>query len=377
MAAGTSITRVLVSAEERTGALAAVRGLRLGGYEPWVVATTGRPLAAASRVVGGVVPAPHPGESPDEFASAVAAAARDAGAALVLPGSEDALLALAPRSEHFRGVPPADVVERVLDKAVVNEEAAAAGLETPPTTVVSLDELRDGRALEYPVVLKPARTKARGSTGTLVRVPVQIVSAPAELAPALASLSTDMVLLQPFLLGRLAAVSGVLHEGRIVVSAHQVAERIWPPRSGISAHASTVARDEALERRLEQLLGQLGWSGIFQAQFLQVAERSYFLDLNPRIYGSLALAVGAGANLPAVWADVLLGRPARPTSYRVGVHYRAESNDLHAIVALVRAGDWAAAARGLRPRRRTVHAVFSRRDPAPAARRLWAVVRGS
>ena len=115
MAAETSIPRVLVSAEERTGALAAVRGLRLGGYEPWVVATTEQSLAATSRAAGGVVQAPHPGESPDGFASAVAVAAQDVGAQLVLPGSEDALLALAPRSELFVGVRPTDVVEQVLD----------------------------------------------------------------------------------------------------------------------------------------------------------------------------------------------------------------------------------------------------------------------
>jgi hypothetical protein len=91
----------------------------------------------------------------------------------------------------------------------------------------------------------------------------------------------------------------------------------------------------------------------------------YVVDLNPRPYGSLALAIGAGLNLPAIWTDLLLGRRPVVGTARVGVRYRAESHDYKALVSAVIAGRIADALRIARPRRRTVHAIFSFREPAP------------
>jgi predicted ATP-grasp superfamily ATP-dependent carboligase len=89
------------------------------------------------------------------------------------------------------------------------------------------------------------------------------------------------------------------------------------------------------------------------------------IDFNPRAYGSLSLAVRAGANLPAAWADLVSGRVPAPIDYRTRVRYRLEHNDLRAIASMVAGGEVGAALAALAPRRRTVHAVFSWRDPKP------------
>lgn len=91
------------------------------------------------------------------------------------------------------------------------------------------------------------------------------------------------------------------------------------------------------------------------------------IDLNPRAYHSMALAIGAGANLPGVWCDLLFGRPARSSRARTGVRFRAEDDDLRAIRALAAAGDFGEAIRALLPRPRTVHALFAVADPGPFA----------
>ena len=64
------------------------------------------------------------------------------------------------------------------------------------------------------------------------------------------------------------------------------------------------------------------------------------IDLNPRPYGSLALAIGSGLKLPAVWADLLLGREPRLGAYRVGVRCRAEIREGRALVLVRRRGRW-------------------------------------
>jgi hypothetical protein len=89
------------------------------------------------------------------------------------------------------------------------------------------------------------------------------------------------------------------------------------------------------------------------------------IDFNPRAYGSLALAVRAGSNLPALWAELVLGGSPTQPHYRTGVRYRLEHNDVRALVSGFRGGDISRTLAALVPRRRTVHAVFSLRDPGP------------
>jgi predicted ATP-grasp superfamily ATP-dependent carboligase len=331
-----------------------------------------------SRAIAEVVDAPDPAVEPRRFAQAVAASAAALGAAAVLPGSEDAMLALAgmpsPSAGAVIAVPQPTLVERVLDKEHVIQLAAAASLSPPATTTLLPDELRStSHVFKYPIVLKPPRTKALDETGRLVRRHVSVVCAEKDLPAALAGLAPQPILVQPFIRGMLGAICGVAYEGDIVCSSHQVAERIWPANCGISSYAVTVPKDERRERRVQRLLELLGWTGIFQVQFIHTTSGAHFLELNPRIYGSLALAVSAGVNLPAVWADLVLGHPVRTSSYRIGSRYRAEGNDLRAIASLARRRRARETIRALRPRRHTVHAVFSPRDPAPALSRFVAV----
>ena len=342
--------RVLVTAGEHWGVLAAVRALAAAGHEPWVVAPSRTAYASRSRHARGVTVAPDPTGDPDAFADAVAAVP----ARVVLPGTDAALVALAERRDRFGatvalGVPDAETVRRATAKDALVELADAAGLATPPTTIVRRGA--PAGELPLPAAVKPLRSQA----------PPRRADTRAELERALAELPGEEHAVQPWLEGTLAAVCGVAWQGEVVARVHQEARRIWPPDAGISAYAATVPADPSLDEKVRRLLGELGWSGIFQLQLLRTAEGDLPIDLNPRMYGSLALAVAAGLNLPAIWVDLLLGGAPHVPPYRVGVRYRAEENDLR---ALARLGP-AALARGLLPRRRTTHAVLSLRDPAP------------
>jgi predicted ATP-grasp superfamily ATP-dependent carboligase len=172
-------------------------------------------------------------------------------------------------------------------------------------------------------------------------------------------------LVQPYLAGDLEAAVGVAWRGQVVCAAYQVAERVYPQYCGVSAYARTIAAPPGLPRRIGRLIELLDWSGMFQVQMLNTAEGRYVIDVNLRPYGSLALAVAAGLNLPTIWTDLLLGRPVNPSGYQVGVRYRSEERDAGALINAILRGRWRAAASGLRPRRGTVHAIFSIRDPIP------------
>lgn len=370
--------RVLISGEELTGGLAAVRALRAGGYDPWVAQTRPNSLAARSRSCKGVVETPDPAWDPTAFVEALVRASERFQMAAVLPGSEDALLALAARRDSFPagvavGCDDIDAVERALRKPVLHALAAQSGLRPLPSVLVRAREARLGTAgVTYPAVLKPARTKTVAHTGKLEREPARLVRSADEFETAMSGSAVDEWLLQPFVEGRLAASCGVAWNGDVVCMSHQIAERIWPPGFGISAYAVTVPPDKEREDGVRRLIKAVGWSGIFQVQFLLDHETAYVIDLNPRFYGSLALAVAAGLNLPTIWVNLLLGRPTGELAYRVGTRYRAEANDFRALAEVARTNGWAKAARAGLPRRRTAHAVFSLRDPLPALARVLA-----
>jgi predicted ATP-grasp superfamily ATP-dependent carboligase len=96
----------------------------------------------------------------------------------------------------------------------------------------------------------------------------------------------------------------------------------------------------------------------------------YLIDLNPRIYGSLALAIAAGMNLPGIWTDLLLDRRPCVDGYRVGVRFRQEEKDARMLAKILVDGDHLGAQRGFVPRRNTTHAIFSLRDPLPLLARV-------
>jgi len=378
------MTTVLLSGDEGPGTLAAVRGLHAAGHR--VLLAVARPLvpAARSRCVAAVIAVPDAQESVAEHVRALAAAAAAGGATLVLPGTEWSLRALTGREASFPdgvgvATAPAQALDLATDKLALCRLAAEAGLDAPATIELAGAEPPPGRPLPLPAVLKPLRSAAQD--GARIRAgEVRLIGDQAQLRAALAG-EAGRWLLQQLIEGELAAICGVAWRGELVCALHQRSPRIWPPRVGVSSYAITVAPDRERERRVASLIRAIGWSGVFGVQFLLCGSRAYVIDLNPRIYGSMGLALAAGLNLPAIWADLALGH--RPQvgrhgvggGYRVGVGYRVEEDDVRAIVHALRHERRRGMLVGLPPRRHTAHALFSLRDPMPLSTSLQKLVR--
>jgi predicted ATP-grasp superfamily ATP-dependent carboligase len=179
---------------------------------------------------------------------------------------------------------------------------------------------------------------------------------------------------QAFHTGHLVAYSAV--RGRdgegVVADSMQRASRIWPSGAGASCRAETVEADEELVAGAAALLEALGWFGLAELQFLVGADGvPRLIDLNGRFYGSLSLAVAAGANLPAVWADLAVGRDPGPrVRARPGVRYHWGTADLRRAVRERRGGLWRDVSETAAYAVRSRQSVATLRDPAPAAARL-------
>jgi predicted ATP-grasp superfamily ATP-dependent carboligase len=121
-----------------------------------------------------------------------------------------------------------------------------------------------------------------------------------------------------------------------------------------------------LHERVAALLARLEWRGMFELELIAL-ERGGFsaIDFNPRVYGSLGLATGAGANLAAIWARRALGEEPDFASARPGIYFRREDAEIRTMLWHARARRYRHALATYRPRRNVVHALFQGRDPGP------------
>lgn len=324
--------------------LAAVRALAAAGYSPAATVCGPFSLAGASRHCRRRIPVP-PSHQPG-YETAVRGELASRSYVAVLPSSDAACLALQP------GARP------LIDKLALAERARACDLAFPPTVVIpSWEALLDrGADLEFPLVVKES----------LRRSPALRIESPAALERA--DRRTGPLLVQPYLTDGVHAIAGVVWDGRLLAAAHQRYLRIWPPDCGMSSAAETVDPDLPLEGRLLALLD--GHRGIFQAQFAG----PYLLDVNPRVYGSLPLAVSAGVNLPGIHCDLVRGaaEPGAPVRARSGVFYRWIEGDVRNLAHAVRTRRRGpvSALFELRPHRGAAHSTESLSDPKPMGVRL-------
>ncbi len=362
---------MLVTGGEHLAVLAGVRALREAGYAPWVAVHDRGAYAARSRDAAGVIEVPNPARDETGFVRALAAAAPRIPVSVVLPGTELGLVALSRHAHCFPsgvvlGVCPPAVVARAIDKTMLGDLARAAGLSVPPTLDASLDDLARGLPFPYPAVVKPLRSELESSDRVVRHFAVRRVDSPAELRAALAALPGGRGLVQPYLHGPLGSLAGVFWNGEMVCAVQSLGHRLWPPDCGSMTWAETVAPNPRLAAAIGRFLRAVGWNGLYQVDFFEQSGEILVIDLNPRFYTSLAIATGAGMNLPGIWVDLLRGQaPRDPGGYRTGVRYRHDEDDVRALLRMLSRGPRRAALRGFLPRRNTVHPVFSVRDPWP------------
>ena len=289
---------------------------------------------------------------------------------VLLPTTDAALLAVS----RFRArlpaalldwLPSEETVSRCLQKAALLEEAAGVGFAVLETT-----QDRE-HSFGFPVVVKPAQSIVGGR-----REAARVVSNAAQLDAALAAFGTP-VLIQRFYEGaRVLSLGGVAWNGRLVAVAASRWARRWPPLDGAASFAETVPPPPQVVERAEALVAALGWQGIFELELLELGEQTFApVDFNPRPFGWLTLALRAGANLPAVWADCVCGLAPPRVVARPRIRYRWEDGDAKHLLWQLRRGRLRAAAAVLAPRRRVAHAWFEARDPRPLGAELRRLTR--
>jgi predicted ATP-grasp superfamily ATP-dependent carboligase len=402
---------VLITDAAERSMVGVCRGLDAAGYD--VAAAAFAPLAPGhwSRCCSERLRIADPRADAAGFVDDLRRYLERRACAALIPGSDFSLLAVSRERGVLEpltriGLPPHEVVQDSFNREVLAEAAEVAGL-SPAAAVRCSDEAeatRAARELGYPVLLKSIST-VRDLGATVAAGPdTRRVTDEQALRAALPHYGRTW-LVQRCVSGRTLSFGGVTADGRLLGAAVSEYRRTWPPSAGNVSFSVTIEPPAGLVQRVVALLRHVSWEGMFELELIQEPHGAVTpIDLNPRPYGSIALAVASGANLPAVWCDWLLGRAnGRASSHLedgaghapagVGPHqsarlqvddrtvhaapgrpYRWEDADMRHLAWQLRHRRYAAAARVMRPWRGTVHPHFKISDPLPlAARAAWLV----
>jgi len=300
--------RILVLDGNQRAALAAVRSL--GSRKLWVAVgeTAPHSLAGFSRFCKERVTYDDPFSNPREFFQTLLSQIERLGITFLLPITEaTTYIVLKYRSELPDSVilplPDSATVERVANKNELFALAQRENLPIPPTRVC-LNALEGLEALEliqdYPIVLKPFKSKILLDDSV---VSTQVVIAESA-AQARAALETRAYFefpftIQSFIKGTGQGIFALFKHGDPVCYFAHRRIREKPPGGGVSVLSESARVNETLKATAEKLLHTVHWHGVAMVEF-RVSDdgTGYLMEINPRFWGSLQLAIDSGVDFP-------------------------------------------------------------------------------
>lgn len=380
--------RILVLDGNENQAVACVRSLGRAGYTVWVGESTRWSKAGWSRYCRGEFTYPAPQKDAAAFVARVAEEARSEPGTLVLPMTERTTLPLSSSRETIFSaggrlvLPSHATLLRGFDKLETLRLAASLGIAIPRSVLIDdttqVHEL--AHSFRYPAVLKPRRSERVTSGGQVQSTGRPLyASRPREFLAAwnkLRRLSAE-VIAQEFVKGVGAGYFALLRQGELRVEfAHRRIRDVHPTGSGSAVRVS-VTPDPKVRAAGLAILQALEWHGVAMVEFRICADGTpVFLEVNGRFWNSLALAVYAGADFPALLARLAeCGDVEAPSGYRAGMRCRWLLGDFRHLLEVWRGapaefpgkfpGRLRTLVNFLFPVPGTYHDNFALRDPLP------------
>jgi predicted ATP-grasp superfamily ATP-dependent carboligase len=227
--------------------------------------------------------------------------------------------------------------ESALDIAVSKSRTQALatelGISVPRT--VQLTGCGDVAAalkeVGLPAVIKPVESWVERD-GIGARLSAEVAVTADEAARILDGLFSKggRALVQEWLPGRREAISLFYAQGRFWARMAQLSYREWPGLGGVSVLCETIPLPADIVADAERLVRAIDLDGCSMVEFRRDRHgRPILMEVNPRLAGSVALAISAGVNLPQLMVDWKLGRALREqVSYRVGRRLRWLAGDI-------------------------------------------------
>ena len=295
-----------------------MRALARSGHEP-LAADTGRlSLAGWSRFARGTLRLPRPTES--GYLDALARASEDRSIDVVLPTDDETMELLAGRRVIGRSAlftPSTEAFATARDKGATSELAKRAKVDTPLTLGPSsaAEVAACLQSFPLPALIKPR--KGSGARGIRYAEDRQSLLS----AHAAVHAHYPFPLVQEWIrpVVKKTHVCTLTLDGRVLACFTHGILREWPVRGGVGTLWQSVRDDEAIEATAK-LLTTLRFTGIAMTEYVYSPDRGpVLMEINPRFWNTLALAIACGVDFPTLWVSAALGRPVEgPREWPVG-----------------------------------------------------------
>jgi protein-tyrosine-phosphatase/predicted ATP-grasp superfamily ATP-dependent carboligase len=323
--------RVLVLGRDTRAFLSVVRSLGRHGLDVHVGWCDARAAAVRSRYAGTRHDVPPPSLQHLEWRDRLLELLEREHFDLVIPCNDPSILPLQLRKEDFGRFLGAmylleDEAFRIaFDKLESHDLARSLGIRVPRR--VRVCRLADVGAVTdsfaFPVVVKPRASFTADRLAS--KHHVRWARSPQELQSLVqALLPWGDVAVEERVGGRGAGVEVLAHQGE-VLACFQHLRLHEPPGGGGSSYRCSTELDPELVAATRRFLAALRYTGVAMLEFKVDPERGTwaFIEINARFWGSLPLALAAGADFPAwlyqMWVE---GRRDFPSGYRTGVRCR-------------------------------------------------------
>ncbi|MBV9174047.1 MAG: ATP-grasp domain-containing protein [Chloroflexi bacterium] len=291
-----------------------------------------------SRLCGFRATTPDLGDDAATYAAAVVRLLDAQPARMLLPAHDGTIQALRLRRaeiERRTALPLASeaALEIAINKARTLALGAELGLSVPQSCRIETEvELTSAlKHAGFPAVLKPVESWVERD-GKGVRLSPNVVRSMHEAREIFGQMigAGGRALLQPFLPGRREAVSLFYADGRFWARLAQRSFREWPVLGGASVLCETIPLLPDITSDAERLVRAMDLEGCSMVEFRRDREgRAVLMEVNPRMGGSVALAIAAGVNFPGLLYDWKVnGKLAPITHYRVGKRLRWLAGDI-------------------------------------------------
>jgi predicted ATP-grasp superfamily ATP-dependent carboligase len=292
-------------------------------------------------------------------------------AVLIVPEEETSLL-IARNKERFASfikiaLPEYEAMKFLGNKFTLISHAKKVGIPCPVTQLITseADFLRYKSQIQFPQVLKPINSS--GGRG------IEYIFHQSELEAGANKILAKYkeFLMQEYIPGdSYYGVSTIFNDRNEMrsVFVHQKI-RQYPPTGGASTYAVSVKFPRLVELT-ESLLKSLRWRGVANVEF-KIDRRDgspRLMEANPRLWGSLQLAITSGINIPQMLYQLAIDGDTKPVfDYKTGVKFRwfLHGDAMHFLYNLSRL-------RRNDPNilklleRQNCHAIWSLSDPLPA-----------
>ncbi|MBF0547064.1 MAG: ATP-grasp domain-containing protein [Candidatus Riflebacteria bacterium] len=239
---------------------------------------------------------------------------------VLLPVSATATEFVSRQLKHFQRILPVPIaeIEKIdfaFDKLRIAELSERIGVPSPKTYYDPSGKFQSVSSLSFPLVIK--------RRNELYNQPVKYANSIEEYEIIMNSWKGPPPIIQQFIDGVGCAFFALYDRGECKRIFMHKRVRENPPSGGPSCCAESIFEEDILQYG-KKILDSLNWHGVAMVEFKRsiIDGKPYIMEVNPKFWGSLDIALQAGVNFPLYAVKMALGeRIEFSDKYQVGLRY--------------------------------------------------------